>query len=563
MASKVAVTAAEIAAIVDEACAGGEAYFDIGGRLQNLAGEPDPANPLAPFVLAFHYDLIEKRSERRDEYGPYAPVVESDSHAWPPRLENLPEASKNAWAEVVPLVTAPAAAARLHDLLWVARHGQAAYRHAQAAADAYCRQADTWVDLAAAECLIRALELALETNDTVRVDAVATKIATTAAAALAAGPEKPGVSLRLIEALIDTPTPLAEVDTLLDAAALVYAANAHISDTVADLRVGRTTDQAAISALRREQLGHWFAEAERAGGLVAIAHLQHGLELAVTHGLSAEADDFRRALQALDRDASQFERFEVEAAIDPAVIEGLLASLVVDDWTTSLQSFGATGPPTGDSADNERLVEQLMRDYPLSYLFGRVMLGPENTVIKNIAGHEAQFAAQLTAHERQQIEFWGRIAAEGLRRIAERHGRPSRAELISYFAGGVVSPECADAFARGIELYLDERYDECALVVVPRIEAAVRELARGAGLVVIREPRGEKSGGVRSLGEVLRSLRPFLDESWWRYLWNTLADPLGLNLRNRLAHGLSGGGPTTSALLLHIACFLPLLRSQD
>jgi len=39
----------------------------------------------------------------------------------------------------------------------------------------------------------------------------------------------------------------------------------------------------------------------------------------------------------------------------------------------------------------------------------------------------------------------------------------------------------ADAFARGVVLYGEGRYDESALVVVPRIEGVIRELARRAG----------------------------------------------------------------------------------
>ena len=39
------MSAAEIAASVDAACADGEAFFDIAGRLERSAGEPDPANP--------------------------------------------------------------------------------------------------------------------------------------------------------------------------------------------------------------------------------------------------------------------------------------------------------------------------------------------------------------------------------------------------------------------------------------------------------------------------------------------------------------------------------------
>ena len=52
-----------------------------------------------------------------------------------------------------------------------------------------------------------------------------------------------------------------------------------------------------------------------------------------------------------------------------------------------------------------------------------------------------------------------------------------------------------------------------------------------------------------------------MDKSWARYLLNTLTEPTGLNLRNRISHGLlEEAGRTEAAILLHVANFLQLLE---
>lgn len=51
-----------------------------------------------------------------------------------------------------------------------------------------------------------------------------------------------------------------------------------------------------------------------------------------------------------------------------------------------------------------------------------------------------------------------------------------------------------------------------------------------------------------------------MDESWRRYLANLLCDPLGLNLRNTIGHGLIAEvDQYNAALLVHAACHLATL----
>jgi hypothetical protein len=68
---------------------------------------------------------------------------------------------------------------------------------------------------------------------------------------------------------------------------------------------------------------------------------------------------------------------------------------------------------------------------------------------------------------------------------------------------------------------------------------------------------------VITLGALLDDLEGRMDESWRRYLLHLLADPLGLNLRNDIGHGLVGiVDRYQAALLIHATCHIAQLRLE-
>jgi hypothetical protein len=89
-------------------------------------------------------------------------------------------------------------------------------------------------------------------------------------------------------------------------------------------------------------------------------------------------------------------------------------------------------------------------------------------------------------------------------------------------------------------------------------------MARRIGIPIFREPSGAKPGHVQSLGLILDQLRPaFGQAAWHAYLENLLTDPLGLNLRNVIAHGLRDQvDRLDAALLIQAACYLRLLKVE-
>ena len=119
------------------------------------------------------------------------------------------------------------------------------------------------------------------------------------------------------------------------------------------------------------------------------------------------------------------------------------------------------------------------------------------------------------------------FGARALQRIGEREDRPSAEQLAELLQGDFLDDETAERVACAIMLFWEERFDESAHVLVPRIERVVREMARQLGIPVVRAVQpGREIGGVVTLGTLLREMAPaFPDPGWHAYLLNLLADP--------------------------------------
>jgi Domain of unknown function (DUF4209) len=197
-------------------------------------------------------------------------------------------------------------------------------------------------------------------------------------------------------------------------------------------------------------------------------------------------------------------------------------------------------------------------------LVTKIVLGHGNIPIRIAVSEEEHQEVALSQEEARAIGLWSMFAVQILDRIVAKHGRPMPEELSGFFSTPLIPEETAERIARCLFLYWQDNPDESCHVIIPRIESTIRNLARDLGLVVFREPQHGKPGYIRSLGDVIWSLKGFIDESWRRYLWNLLCDPIATNLRNRISHGLlPKAEKSDAALLFHVACYLRLIKIES
>jgi hypothetical protein len=556
---------------IRESVAEAKSWEEIRASLQ--AHDPDGEDlRLRPFVFAFSYRLHERFTSTRERAGgPFGSMVAGEGWRFPPALADIEDADVAAWQSARTEIDHQAVQARLGDLLWERRVKPDPHLAAGAAADGLLDLAadERWGSMERAHFLSRALELAGQLRDSARLSATVERMLAFAEADLAGTDGGPGLSLGVLRPLVALPSEQRpdDLDTMLQRVGEKYGADPYIVTAVADLR-SPLLDAEARQELRSAQVQEWRERAGEVAGMMRVHRLETALELARRYGLNAEAQELRTELGTIGVEELELKEVGAEIELPPEEVERFLASFTdAPNWQHALGLLAVHPPPGGTPEELAAAVDQQMEDFPMQFLFGKSLIGPDNaTAIFRASTREEHHRLASAEQRAQHGRIWGMFCARALRRIGERDDKPSDGELTELLQGDFVDQETAERVACAIELFWEERYDESAHVLVPRIERTVREMARQLGIPVVRavEP-GREIGGVVMLGTLLREMTPvFPDQGWHAYLLNLLADPLGLNLRNSISHGLHGRvGPVDASLLVQAALFLTGLSLGD
>lgn len=543
-----------------------------GIRAALSAGDPEgpPDMRLRPFVFAFAYNLIDGLSERRKEVGePYGSMFSGDGERFPPRIADVVDADVEAWREAFEAVDLPAVRARLGDLLWIRRakpRPDQAARSAVTGMIALAADPD-WRPMEHMRLLSRALELSRELRDDELQRTIAAAIRDLVDADLESETGGPGVPLGVLRPLAALPAgdQPQDLDELLVRVGDRYGQDPNIAASVSELRVG-LADDAGREQLLREAIERWREEATRGDTILRVHRLERALELARANGIKDVADELRAELARITPEELDLKTISAEIDLPKEEVDSFLAAFTdAPSWSVAFEILIMQPVPGGSTEQVGDRVDELMEQFPLQYLMPKLVIGPDNaTAIFRAATPDDHRKLAIAQQRSQAIRIWSIFCARALDRIAERGDRPDRDAMTTFLTEtGVAAPEVAERVARAIELYWTDETDECVHVILPRIEAIVRELARQIGVPIIHEPRpGQEIGGVAMLGGMLHDLKTvFADKALPDYLINLLTDQLGVNLRNRVLHGLHGPvDKLDAALLIHVALKLSRMR---
>jgi hypothetical protein len=420
-----------------------------------------------------------------------------------------------------------------------------------------------------ARLLSRALELARAVGDDDRREHAITAMIAFVEADLASEDGGPGASLMPLRSLVGLPAENRpdELDALLVRVDEQYGADPHIADTVAELRA-RIADGEARQELRRQQVARWREEAKRGDTMLRVIRLEQALELARTFGLHDDVEELRRELSNIQPEELDLKTISAEVEMPREEVERFMALFRdAPSWQDGLLRLAAQPPPGGSPDELATPVDAMMSQAPLQYLFTKVVVGPESAAaIFRASDAESHKRLALSEERARAASMWGIFAADALDAISESFDRPSRDALTTFFTSDLIDEEAAERIGRALELYWDGQPDESAHLLVPRLERVLREMSRRVGVPVFRELVGDKAGGVEGLGSLLQDVKGAFreDRGWHAYLVVLLVDPLGLNLRNSIAHGLVGQiDRHNAALLLQAACLLRSLGLES
>lgn len=278
-------------------------------------------------------------------------------------------------------------------------------------------------------------------------------------------------------------------------------------------------------------------------------------QLARSEGLPDIAEVLQTELQLFSRDDLGLKHIRVASTVPTPVVEGL--SRMVDEICTAeslsealrrLALFGAVW----EAAEEDRQVPER----PLAMSLPSITIGEEGVPQQVTAAGEDNRHVQLVRTHNGAVQFHAEsVVTPALSRLLTNVTREDVVVALTELAGPAKLLDqarvecCADALLD----WSAERYDAALHTLVPRVEYAVRQRAKSAGVSVIRPTDGTLLGGFETFGAVLETLRGQVDEKLRRHLQWTLCDPVGLNLRNVVAHGgVDPGSAKLGAIAAHV-----------
>lgn len=476
-------------------------------------------------------------------------------------LSAIPESTCDLWERASVWAAHPRVRARLHDLLFERRWKNVGV-HALAAIEAY-RELASGEDPPSSQSvdsLSRSIDIARVTGRRDIEEGLVADVVRAASASIDDPDPKPGVSLGLIELVVDVRHSADAVDQVLRLARDAFPGPWHTESTIA-LQRRRAPDDESRKALDRELIEGWLDEADRVDPLVAIGHRERAARLARDRGLPELVDRAVLAMQTAGPPRLARLRVEVPATVTDEQINEYISSLVGDSWWDSLLRSVLAGPPSGDVHENVEFANKLATEHPLSALFPRVRLGGDG-LPRYSPRSEAEIADDRLADlESTNIQFNGALRAEALRRAAATY-EPSVDEVAQQFVAVGVDDATAWAIGRAVRRFCAGDYEGTVYATIPLVERQCRALLLKVDQPIYRVQRERSPGTYPGLGAMLPVLADRgLDESWHRFLRTFLVAPNGWNYRNEALHGfVESIGEVEATLVLVAIAYLMLIE---
>jgi len=532
----------DLAAQIDEVSESLEWGHEIGNVLAEIITKNRPMSEQEVATVAAFRTHLRLRS------GGWTKVESS------PGLDSLQHVEPTAWVDVerlLSVLTAALAITRLGDVLWHLRLGEKPHRSGIAALNAHIdliESADRhYVELGHSCQRAADLTLGLGQSPDIPFKVIAGLLSD-----VGAGDGEVSLGVLCVESLAR----LAQDQTHTHRAAEdleQLVSDPHLLERLAEAKqsvrpdLGHANFDAAIQAFES------FASSGDA--MHQFIFTQEALRIAQDVGHPRRAA-IRAAMQKMDAFADA-EPFRFEQQLDGALLDRMAQEIVGHDsieaalarlqyWATGIDT---EAPPAGG--------ERTLLDAISSNVLGQHGSTTRKFDSANKSTMRKVTAMMMSSH-----------FVPALDRCFVAY-RPTREHLTPLLLGHAqIDESSARVLADGLILFGERRYEPAASTIIPRVEQVVRKLAVALDLVVTKDPAGERRGGVKSLGDLLRGLQeeglPVEIVSLAQRLEFFLSDDVyGFNLRNTTLHGLSEQAVQAWEAAIAVLCLLDIIFASE
>ena len=258
-------------------------------------------------------------------------------------------------------------------------------------------------------------------------------------------------------------------------------------------------------------------------------------------GLNEEAKQILVQIMQIGPDIKgEMKSIETTLKIDDDKYRQFLHEITDGGVDASLARIAASFIPRYKNIEAEVLKQS--KETPLIFLFKTSILDPEGRPIATIGSIEDDLIGHIVKYGAQHIEIQSLFLTDAIKHCIKIYNITPEA-LFNYLMNSpVFTPERGSILLAGLRAYFDSNPIAAIHILIPQIEAAIRNLIELNGGEVLRQ---NQSGGFnyKTLEDIIKDPRFIntyepIGEDVSFFLRLLLTDQRGINQRNNVCHGI-------------------------
>jgi len=314
------------------------------------------------------------------------------------------------------------------------------------------------------------------------------------------------------------------------------------------------------------KLGEVFQkQAEKASPLVASAWLEQLYHLYLQYGLKNEADTISSKIKELGKQSrSEFKEIKTSIEIPKEKLQKYIKWLIDGDLNTVLIKVAVNYIPKKDEVIKQ--IQDLSKKAPFSFLFSRKIVDADGRPIATVGSLEEDMNGHIVSQISQNMQISSFFLRETLNALIQKFNLTPIKIVNQLCESPIFENSRKEFLIKGIQAFLKRDFLVSLHILLPQIEAIIRNLAEKIGVPILK-PSPYGGFFYKTLNDLLRDpkIAEVLGKDLCLYFRVLLMDPRGWNLRNDVCHGISHietFNQNTADRVLHALLCLALVKEK-
>lgn len=307
------------------------------------------------------------------------------------------------------------------------------------------------------------------------------------------------------------------------------------------------------------------AASTQSSAQIAIAWFERLFHIYMQYGLKKEAEEISIEIRKLGSKAiSELNLMEVPINIPTKEIKKLINALIDGDLETALARVAIYYIIRKGETINQ--LDDLKKKAPIQFLFTRKIQDSSGRIVATVGPIQEDYDGHLVLQSAQNLSISSWFLHKTIEALLGKFNIDAETITKYLYESSIFEKNRRELVKKGIEEYLNKNYVTALHILVPQIEALIRNLDEKTGGAVFKQSH---LGGFnyKTLSDILHdeNIKITLGEDFVFHLKVLFVDPRGKNLRNNICHGISTSetfNAYSADWVFHSLLCLSLLREQ-